>query len=395
MIGQDTSSAPSPARNAGMDLLRGLSILLVVMHHVGLRIPLRKGVLGTFLPKWFLNALIYNGYEAVFIFFVLSGFLITERALARWGSLGTIDLRAFYLRRAARILPCLLLLVGVLGALHLAGVENYVISRDGQSLPGAIFAALALHLNWYEGQTGYLPGGWDVLWSLSIEEVFYLAFPLLCPLLWRWRLLVPSLAVLALSLPVTRAALAGNEIWQEKAYLPGMAGIATGVLAALIATRAPPEKRWPVRVLCVLGSLGIATVLFAEGALWPWLGNGVLLLLTSGTACLAIAFHWQARTAVPWTFRAFGWLRSFGRWSYEIYLTHMFVVFFVVGRFKAHGGDLFWGVLWYLPAVALSWLLGGWVARYVSNPSERALRGFLLRRTREPPAPLSETAGPR
>lgn len=374
MSGQDTSTPVGPARNAGIDLLRGLSIVLVVMHHVGLRIPLRKGVLGTFLPKWFLNGLIYNGYEAVFVFFVLSGFLITVNAAARWGSLGAIDVRAFYVRRAARILPCLVLLVGALSALHLAGAEDYVIQRAEQSLPRAIFAAMALHLNWYEGRTGYLPGGWDVLWSLSIEEVFYLGFPLLVPLLSRLRLLAPALALFALSLPVTRAALAGNEIWQEKAYLPGMAGIATGVLAAWIAMRGRPEKRWVVPLLSVVGTLGLVAILFVEDKLWPLLGNGVMLILTPATACLALAFHWQARTARPWAFAAFGWLRSFGRLSYEIYLTHMFVVFAVIHRYKAHGANLWWGFLWYLPAVALSWLLGWLVARYISLPSERALR---------------------
>lgn len=366
-----------PARNAGMDLLRGLSILLVVTHHVGLRIPLKKGILAAFLPKWLLSALIYNGYEAVFVFFVLSGFLITANSLARWGDLGALDRRAFYVRRAARILPSLLLLVAVLAALHLAGAADYVITRPGQSLPRAVFAALALHLNWYEGHTGYLPGAWDILWSLSIEEVFYLGFPLLAPSLHRRRLLVPSLILLALSLPATRAALAGNEIWQEKAYLPGMGGIAAGVLAALLAARVEPKRPWIVPLLCALGAAGLGAVFFAEGRLWPLIGNGVMLILTGSAALLCLAFHWQARTGHPWTMRPFGWLRSFGRLSYEIYLTHMFVVMGVVRVFKAGGGELRWGILWYVPAVALSWALGWAAARWFSVPAEGALRRWM------------------
>lgn len=110
------------------------------MHHVGLRIPLKSGVLASFLPEWFLNALIFNGYEAVFIFFVISGFLITSNTLARWGSVGAIHARSFYVRRAARILPCLLILVAVLATLHLAGVPGYVIHHPNQSLPRAVLS---------------------------------------------------------------------------------------------------------------------------------------------------------------------------------------------------------------------------------------------------------------
>jgi peptidoglycan/LPS O-acetylase OafA/YrhL len=197
-------------RNAGIDLLRGISIVLVVMHHVGLRIPLKQSILAGFLPKWFLNALIYNGSEAVFIFFVISGFLIASNSIDRWGSLPSINVRAFYLRRAARILPCLLLLVTILSTLHLLRLEHYTIAKENQSLAGAIFSALGLYLNWYEGTTGYLPGNWDVLWSLSIEEVFYLAFPIVCIFLRRQWLFIVALSLLTLSLPISRAALARN-----------------------------------------------------------------------------------------------------------------------------------------------------------------------------------------
>src|SRR5690348_8241826 len=155
-----TPSAPDQAtRNHGIDLLRGLSILLVVLHHTGLRIPLKKTLLGGFLPDRLTSALNWNGYEAVFIFFVISGFLITGNTLKRWGTLPRINIKAFYARRFARIVPCLVALVGVLSLLHLLGAKDYVISREGQSLPRAIFAAFGLHLNWYEGMKGYLPGG--------------------------------------------------------------------------------------------------------------------------------------------------------------------------------------------------------------------------------------------
>ena len=358
------------ARNPGIDLLRGLSIVLVIIHHtVSFRIPLKKTALAEVVPARVINALSYNGYEAVFIFFVISGFLITTNALNRWGSLPTLDLRAFYKRRAARILPCLFLLVLVLSGLHLAKVHDYVIEKPGQSLGRAALSALGLHLNWYEGFHGYLPGSWDVLWSLSIEEVFYLGFPLLCISLGRTKLLAPALIALALSLPWTHAALAGNEIWQEKAYLPGMSAIATGVLAALVAARWTPSPRW-VWISGACGAAGVAAVLLIEDLLWHVLRDGTMLVLTFSAAALVLAFHWSSKRSLPGT----GWLQSFGRLSYECYLTHMFVVLGVLAAFKASGAGVTHRYLWTLPSLALSWLLGYAVSRFISIPAEEHLR---------------------
>jgi peptidoglycan/LPS O-acetylase OafA/YrhL len=367
------------ARNAGIDLLRGLAIVLVVFNHLGLRIPLKQTALAEVLPAWLLSRLNYNGYEAVFVFFVISGFLIAGNALRRWGSLDRIDVRAFYARRFARIVPCLLVLVAVLSMLHLAGVRDYTIIHANQSLPRAIFAALGLHLNWYEGQTGYLPGNWDVLWSLSIEEAFYIGFPLVCLLTRRRWVLVPLLMSLALSMPWTHAALRGNEIWQEKAYLPGMAAIAVGLLGAVLASHWPAPPRRTGMLLGWLGTIGLAAVMLAGSVLWQLLHDGYLLVLALSTLCLLLASQ-QRQLRGNWRpVRGWGWLRSWGRLSYEIYLSHMFVVFAVVRLYRWAGGDPRWGFLWYLLALPLCWLLGAAVERWLSLPCERWLRARLLR----------------
>ena len=375
--------ATRPLRNWGIDCLRGLAILLVVLNHLGLsfRLPLKKSLLMEYLPKRLLNALSFNGYEAVFIFFVISGFLICTRVLVQQSGLQLglqqLDWRAFYLRRASRIVPLLLALLLLLSVLHGLGVPGYRIEAPGQSLPGALFSALGLYLNWYEGQTTWLPASWDVLWSLSIEEVFYLAFPLLCIALSR-QSLVAVLLLLALSVPITKAALDGHEIWQEKAYLPGIGAIATGVLCALAVQhwRTPPA--WLPRVLLGVGIAGLAAVGVWGDGVWQALGHGNMLVLLAATAALVVACHHLCEAhAAP---KGLGWLARMGQLSYEIYLSHMFVVLTAVLLFRqTYAPDLRWGFVVYLPCIAACVLLAAMLERWLTQPAERWLRSTPLR----------------
>ncbi|MGH8161322.1 MAG: hypothetical protein ACRESR_04100, partial [Gammaproteobacteria bacterium] len=191
---------------------------------------------------------------------------------------------------------------------------------------------------------------------------------------------------------------AGHEIWQNKAYLPAMAAIATGMIGAFAAARFTPPSRLFSRALGISGAVCLVGMLITERYLWPVIGNGMLLLLTFSTMCLLIGLQWsrEAGPRRPWP--GLGWLRSMGRHSYEMYLTHMFVVFGGVALFKSLGVGMRWGWLWYLPIVLLCWLLGVIVARWFSVPLDRALRRFLLRHEKLPtkrdavPAPAESTA---
>ena len=223
-------------RLGGVDVLRGLSVLLVTLHHIHLRFWLNDYDVDGVLPKTLNQVLFWSGYYAVITFFVISGFLITGLSIRRWGQLGLIHVGRFYRMRAARILPCLLLLLLVLSALHLAGAPEFTIRPERASLGQALWSALTFRINWLEGHHGYLPGDWDVLWSLSVEETFYLMFPLLCLLLRREGLLLLPLVCLLILGPVDRTVFADQDPWGQYAYLSCMDGIAFGCLAALAAS---------------------------------------------------------------------------------------------------------------------------------------------------------------
>lgn len=372
--GRALSLSTELRRSAGIDVLRGLCVLLVALHHIHLRFKLERFDVKALLPEPIARVAFWSGYQAVITFFVISGFLITTLSQRRWRSLERIPWRQFYWLRFARIAPCLLLLVLLLSLLHLAHVQGFVIPAERASLGRAVLAALAFHVNWLEGHRGYLPGGWDVLWSLSVEEVFYLSFPLLCVALRSTRaLLVPLLALIVIG-PFNRLTLAGQAPWDEYAYLSCMDGIAFGILAALF------TARWPLRLPALRSMLAIGlaavalVVVFRSSAPARALQQAGLGVTTIelGVALILVALA----NGVGSTLLASGTgaMRAVGRCSYEIYLTHMLVVLGLMPFIRASAPSAGWLPVWYLALLLLSVALGWALHHLYSEPLNRALR---------------------
>jgi len=366
-------AAPSWTRLDGVDFLRGLAIFFVLMNHVNMRllfahVPYTRG-----LPDQLVSSLVWNGQQAVQIFFAVSGFLITSTTLRRWGSLSNVSVRDFYLLRFARIGPMLILLLIILSALHFANVSNFVVSAKTGGLGRALLAALTFHVNLLEARRGYLPGNWDVLWSLSVEETFYLAFPLLCRLLGGGKRLVALLLVFVALGPLGRTVLTrGNPVWREYSYLGGMDAIALGCLTALLLF----HRRLSGKSLAALGTTGAALMVFILGfslrsESFGLDRSGLSMSILAIGACMIIAVAAQTRGQSP---RVFGPLLGLGQGSYEVYLTHMFVVFGLFHGFVAAGKPLWAVPVLFVTTILASGLLGVLVAQHYSEPMNRMLR---------------------
>jgi len=344
-----------------VDLLRGLCIVAVVIHHINLRIRFNKSAFGKLLPEDINRALFWTGSYSVKIFFVISGFLITSTILARWGSLEKIDVKAFYRLRFARIAPCLLALLAILSVLHVTAVAGFTINPARTNLPRALAAALTFHVNWLETKVGYLPGSWDILWSLSIEETFYLVYPLLC----RWlkpRYLIGIAVALLVAGPFFRSVLAPNEMATDYGYLANMDCIALGCLVAAVPLNAGRYGQ-------IAGWLGLTLIVWTRSFVF----RKAIYAAGLDVTLLAVA----AAFALPAVIPGIGFtapLRWFGRMSYEVYLTHMFVVTLGTQWFTAHKIPIDYAPAWFAGLLAVAGLLGFAVARWYSEPLNRRLR---------------------
>lgn len=373
VVTQSIPRTHSWTRLDGVDILRGLAIFFVLMNHVNMRLFIAKLPYTDGFPNQLVSSLVWNGQYGVQMFFAVSGFLITSTTLRRWGSLADVSVRDFYLLRFARIAPLLLLLLAALSVLHAVGLKDFIVSAKTGGLGRALVAALTFHVNLLEARRGYLPGSWDVLWSLSVEEMFYLFFPPICWLLGRGKLLIALLLVFVALGPFGRTVFArGNEVWQECSYLGSMDAIALGCLTAMVLLRIQFSRA----ALWMLGGLGTALLTFGLGFslqadAWGLVRSGLDMTALAMGTCMVIAATAQSGWRSP---RAFSPLMQLGQRSYEVYLTHMFIVFALFNLFVAAGKPLRTVPLLFIGVILIAGLLGELVARFYSEPMNRLLR---------------------
>jgi peptidoglycan/LPS O-acetylase OafA/YrhL len=372
----------------GLDGLRAFAVIAVLLYHADL-------------------AWIPGGFLGVEVFFDISGYLITALLLAEWRQRGRIDLKTFWLRRARRLLPALYVLLVVTLAFAVVFLPGEV-----AGLRGDVFAAFGYVTNWYLifGQESYFeavgrPSLLQHLWSLAVEEQFYLIWP---------PILVLGLCIGATRLRsrrVLRVALFGagaSAVAMALLYAPGVDPSriyygtdtrATGLLcgAALAFLWSPGEKyrpsearhrrlqlagrgrfrrRWGWTVPLLLDILGFA----ALGSLvWFCLNLGEFqpFLYMGGFALVGLATTATIMAVVhPYTLigaRLLGWspLRWIGVRSYGIYLWHWPV--FMVTRPEL---DVpFDGLSLLALRLAATVILADLSYRYVETPIRRGALG--------------------
>lgn len=304
----------------GLDGIRALAVIGVLLYHADL--------------GW-----IRGGFLGVDVFFVLSGFLITSLILEELDRSGRVNFGRFYLGRARRLLPALLLMLIVVGAIVAIWYRDaaYQFARD--SLASALYVNnwwyIATDLSYFEsiGRPPLLTH----LWSLAVEEQFYLIWPFIAFLAYRsFRrkgvgILALLLALLSTAWMIALSVSQGLPDFADpsRAYF-GTDSHAMGLLigAALatfwrpgrLSATVTPGARALITAVGIAALLTVAVFFVFVGEYTPWMYRGGFLALAAIVAALIAAASHPASPLGGWM-GSQPW-RYLGQRSYGLYLWH-------------------------------------------------------------------------
>lgn len=293
-----------------LDGIRAVSVAIVFFAHAGLSDAIAGGF-------------------GVTIFFFLSGFLITTLFIREWRDTGRIHIGKFYVRRFLRLSPPLFFTLGLGYLLVWLGFA------DGEFDTLAVLSQFFYFHNYYLAaypDAGSVVVGLQPLWSLSVEEHFYLLFPLIFLLFTRGKVGVVHILALLVAIVAWR-----YVRWQVLLDTEWTIYISTdtrfdsilfGCLLALLERDGaagrilPADNRRMTVVLC--GAL----LVLALSILARDLTFRSTLRYTVQGAALMVVFHYAVTRPDYWLFRPLnlGWVKTIGLYSYSIYLAHYVII---------------------------------------------------------------------
>lgn len=337
-----------------IDLLRGLAIFVVLILHYGV-------VLSVGPPRYLtmeaMGKLSLNGYYGVSTFFVISGYIITMTTLKRYGDFGSISILDFYKNRFARIAPGMALFLGVALALFYLSVPGF---NPISPLPlgRVLLAVFTLRVNTVlEG----LAPTWFVLWSLAIEEVFYLSYPIVFKALRRPIFLAALLAAVVVAGPLVRLECGYGSVYFGTGCFDQLAlGCLTAIMVSEVGVCSPAMAT----ALCATGATIWAMCYLGSSISYDYVCGPTIIALASAVILAGSA---GMRQVVKGAVR--GTLARMGPLSYEIYLFHM-IIFISIGHLVAFGkvSHTYGSDVLFLPAVLVVFLVSKLVSRRLLQP---------------------------
>ncbi len=343
-----------------LDGIRGCAILFVLVYHVSQKLmPYEHGVAHLAMDGFSL------GFVGVDVFFALSGFLITRILLGKQTEQRFY--RNFYARRVLRLAPAYLLTIAIVAIVAPGNGASLLLSLVYLANFSALF---------------HIPVGYGILWSLSVEEQFYLLWPSCIRHLSPRAMLIACCAVCGLT-PFLRIAAAFSGHFDP--YLPWFRfdGLAWGALLALLLT----SPRSPERVRLLLVRVLSASLFLVAAGVVLWASPLKLVaasVLFAGVPMVTTGVIWFACGAPR---PALAILRSrvlrfFGDLSYWMYLIHILFIYKLFDLIErrdpalvARGGFSLWLLLLALTLV-LTVGSGVIVRRWIELPALRLKRKF-------------------
>ena len=307
----------------GLDGLRAIAVVAVVGYHLEI--------------SW-----LSGGLLGVGMFFTLSGFLITMILLRTWQRTGGLDLKTFWLRRARRLLPAVILVLLVVLVATMIVEPGVLVTRWWESVAAMFYisnwTAIAADVSYFDRFGG--PGALDHLWSLAVEEQFYLVWPLVLLAMLKGfkgrlsRVAVVTLVLAALSF-VLMAVLAEPGFDNTRAYEgtdTRAGGVLIGAAVAMIWQPQLLTADVSSRARLIIDGIGVASLLVIG---WLFVvtnpfsmslyRGGILLLSIATVLVVAVVVHPASRLRRVMALAPLVWI---GERSYGIYLWHLPIMAF-------------------------------------------------------------------